>query len=73
MTDPQKQMEQTHDQTTESGFDASDAGSQSMKSSRIKQVLLICLWLICALLVLDWLWLRIIFSVPLPTVDKVPI
>ena len=73
MTDPQKQMEQTHDQTTESGFDALDAGSQSMKSSRIKQVLLICLWLICALLVLDWLWLRIIFSVPLPTVDKVPI
>ena len=73
MTDPHEQMERTQPPASESGPEAAGAAPQSTKSSRGKKILLICLWLVCALLVLDWIWLRIIFSVPLPTVDKVPI
>ena len=73
MTDPHEQMERTQASTSESGAEAAGAEPQSTKSSRIKQVLFICLWLVFALLILDWIWLRIIFQVPLPTIDKIPI
>jgi hypothetical protein len=61
MTDPHEQMERAQAPAPENGSEAASAEPQSTKSSKIKQVLLICLWLVCALLVLDWIWLRIIF------------